>query len=134
MTAAFSFAALSAIAVGAVAGALLRYAVVVLTLQLFGRQFPWGTLLVNLGGCLLAGLLLAFSARPASPLSDGWRLLLVVGFLGSLTTFSAFSADTLLLLKEAAWQAALVNVLANVLGALLMVTLGFALGQMLAWR
>ncbi len=134
MTAAFSFAALSAVAVGAVAGALLRYAVVVLTLQLFGRQFPWGTLLVNLGGCLLAGFLLAFSLRPVSPLSDGWRLLLVVGFLGSLTTFSAFSADTLLLLKEAAWQAALTNVLANVLGALLMVTLGFALGQLLAWR
>jgi len=62
--------------------------------------------------------------------NDLWRLLLVTGFLGGLTTFSAFSAESLFLLQREEWGVALAHTLAHVLGALLCAAIGFKLARM----
>lgn len=85
-----------------------------------GTQFPWGTLAVNVTGCLLVGVLGALF-EPASPLHvrQDLRVLLVVGVLGGFTTFSAFSLEALLLLQRGATGAAITYVLVSVAACLL---------------
>ena len=70
-------------------GAASRYAVSLLTARLFGPQFPYGTMVVNLAGCFLIGLLFALADR-SRLLTPDVRLLLITGYLGALTTFSTF--------------------------------------------
>lgn len=91
---------------------------------------PLGTLTVNLGGGLVAGILLAIFSRPDS-VSTEMRLFLSTGFLGGLTTFSAFSSETvaLLLRQQYAWMS--LNVVANVAGSLAMTLAGFYLTKTL---
>lgn len=91
-----------------------------------GRFWPMSTLLVNVLGALLIGLLMAQFRR--GQLSDDWRLLLITGGLGGLTTFSAFSYETLMLARDDGFSLALGNVAANVLLSLLAVWLGWWLG------
>ena len=71
-----------------------------------GTVFPWGTLVVNVLGCLVVGILAALF-EPASPLHvrQDLRVMLVVGVLGGFTTFSAFSLETLLLQRGVVWAA-----------------------------
>lgn len=105
------------VGLGGAVGSVLRYAV---SLAFATSSFPYATLLVNLTGCLLIGLALpAWNRAPV--LSDHLRLILVVGFLGGFTTFSAFGHETAVLLQQNPLRAA-VNVVANVtvgLGAVL---------------
>jgi len=87
-----------AICLGACAGALARWRLG-LWLNTQGTLLPWGTLAANLIGGYLIGLCLAlFQAMPQ--LDPAWRLLLITGFLGALTTFSTFSAEVLGLLQQ----------------------------------
>ncbi len=109
-----------AVALGAAAGGLLRWQVG-LWLHAARAPFPLGTLGVNLAGGLLIGLLLVLLARPDQQL---WRLLLVTGFLGGMTTFSAFSGESLDLLQRGQWALALLHSLLHVLGALAAAALG----------
>ena len=88
--------------------------------------FPLGTLAVNCVGGLLIGAALVFLERSPNELL---RLLLVTGFLGGLTTFSAFSVESLLLLQRGQWLLATGHTLAHVIGALLCAALGHRLGQ-----
>lgn len=109
-----------AVGVGAALGAWLRYILnLVLTL-------PLGTLAANLSGGLLVGMVLAAFPRPDT-LTPELRLFITTGFLGGLTTFSAFSAETvaLLLRQQYGWMA--LNLVANVAGSLAMTLLGFYL-------
>jgi len=103
-----------AVALGAAAGALVRWQAGVLWNARWAG-FPLGTLAVNVVGGFLIGLALVGLSRPDQAL---WRLLLVTGFLGGLTTFSAFSAESLQLLQRGAWGWALAHSAAHVLGAL----------------
>jgi CrcB protein len=97
------------VAVGGAAGSVLRYAV---ALAFTHTRFPYATLIVNAAGCLLIGLALpAWNRAPV--LSEPLRLLLVVGFLGGFTTFSAFGHETAVLLQNSPARAVL-NVIANV--------------------
>lgn len=114
---------LLAVAAGAVLGALLRYLTNVAALHWLGHRFPWATLTVNLLGCFLAGALLAWVMRGA--VGEHARLFWMVGFLGALTTFSAFSVETLTLLQSGELADVLLNVVLNVLGALAAVLIGF---------
>lgn len=115
-----------AVAVGAAAGALLRWGSA-LWFNTPGSSLPLGTLLVNCVGGLLIGLsLVAFERMP----NDLLRLLLVTGFLGGLTTFSAFSGESLVLLQRGQWGGALLHTGAHVLGALACAALGFRLGRL----
>jgi CrcB protein len=85
---------LAAVAIGGAAGSLSRWLVVVAGLRLFGPAFPWGTLAVNFLGSFAIGVLAELVARGAPPLL---RPLLITGFLGGFTTFSAFALEALTL-------------------------------------
>ncbi len=112
-----------AVAAGAAAGALVRWRAGV-WLNTAWAGFPLGTLLVNLAGGLAVGVALAwFERRPDELL----KLLLVTGFLGGLTTFSAFSGESLALLQRGAAGMALLHSAAHLLGALACATLGYVL-------
>ncbi len=121
----FSFMSLVSVASGAVLGALLRYTTNVLCLHWWGHKFPWATLLVNIIGCFIAGTLLALFSRGQIP--DNTRLFWMTGFLGALTTFSAFSVESLTLLQSADYIKASSNIAANVIGSLCAVVFGYAL-------
>jgi CrcB protein len=87
-----------AISLGAIAGASCRYYLGQWLIQSIETSFPMGTLIVNLSGCLLMGLVTAFSAGRFL-LSPDLILLLTTGFLGSYTTFSSYELDAANLLK-----------------------------------
>ena len=95
------------------------------------RALPWGTLAVNGVGCLLIGVLWALFAE-RQLLSLEWRIALVGGFLGGLTTFSAFGLETYELIAEGAWPSALAYVVTSVALGLVAVGLGTALGHQLS--
>ena len=79
----------AAVALGGALGAMSRFAVYTFLPVSKSASLPWPTLCVNVGGSFIAGLLLVCLSQ-AHPEAVGWRLLLVVGFLGAFTTFSAF--------------------------------------------
>lgn len=87
---------------GGAAGALSRFALGNLVHGRLGTGFPYGTLLVNLLGSLLIGFLYFWLLNRFSVDAE-LRGLLIVGFLGAFTTFSAFSIETLILLEQGAW-------------------------------
>jgi len=116
-----------AVAGGAAAGALARWGAG-LWLNARWAGFPLGTLFVNAVGGLLIGMALAWFERSPNELL---RLLLVTGFLGGLTTFSSFSAESLLLLQRGQWGLAAGHSLAHLLGALACAALGFKLTEAL---
>ena len=127
MTLALSWLQALAVALGAALGALLRWRAG-LWLNATWTGFPLGTLLVNAVGGLLIGSALAWFEQSPDELL---RLLLVTGFLGGLTTFSAFSVESLLLLQRGEWLLAAGHTLAHVLGALVCAAAGFALTRSL---
>ena len=128
------------VAVGGSAGALARYGIGVVAARLLGKGFPWGTLLVNVAGCFVMGIVMKIlldmeshtpeAITPAIKLQMAlWRQGVAIGFLGALTTFSTFGADTIreLDLKGGQPSVALANIAANVLLSLAAVWLGMAL-------
>lgn len=116
------------IVAGAVAGAPLRYFVQGRVQDVTTSLFPWGTLVVNVTGCLLIGLLLTL-AEERELLSREARLLLVVGFLGSYTTFSTFGWETYALVRDNQLFQASGNVLLSTVAGLLGVWVGTAIGR-----
>jgi fluoride exporter len=100
--------------IGGGLGAALRHGVNVLSARLFGTAFPWHTLIENITGSLVMGLLAGYFAFKADPLSQQWRLFLTTGILGGYTTFSAFSLDSMLLYERGETALAALYVLASV--------------------
>jgi len=119
------------ISLGGVLGALARYGAGTAVQRLFGMGFPYGTLAVNLSGCLAIGALLYFS-QDRAPLSVAARQFLAIGFLGSFTTFSTFGVETFVLLRDGAVAAAALYVGASVGLGLAAVWLGHGLAAALA--
>ena len=121
---------LAAVALGAVLGAWMRWA---LSYWLNPRleHLPLGTLTSNLIGGYLIGLAIAaFAAHPSVP--PFWRLVIVTGFLGGLTTFSTFSAESVVLMQGAQWASAAVHAVAHLGGSLLATVAGIATYRLLA--
>jgi fluoride exporter len=86
-------------ATGGALGSAARYLVNVLAGRLIGMGFPWGTLTVNVVGCFAMGLLIGLGAQRFTITNEA-RVFLATGILGGFTTFSAFSADFLLLIER----------------------------------
>ena len=113
-----------AIAVGAAVGALLRWELGARLNHLF-PSIPPGTLAANLVGGYIVGLAIAYFAQ-ASDVSPEWRLFIITGFCGGLTTFSTFSAEAVALLQEGRLSLALGAIAVHVSGSLLMTLAGLA--------
>lgn len=110
------------ICAGASLGALLRW-VLGTSLNMLFPAIPLGTLLANLiGGYLIGLVLVVFSSLPE--LSPAWRLFMITGLLGGLTTFSTFSVEVTILIQQNKWLLALTAISLHVLGSLLMTILG----------
>lgn len=111
---------------GAGIGGALRHGVNLAAARLFGFEFPYGTLIVNLLGSLLMGLLAGYFAfRTGIP--QHMRLFLTTGVLGGFTTFSAFSLDAALLLERHAYWSAAAYMLGSVLLSLVALFAGLGL-------
>lgn len=122
--------AVVAVALGAALGALLRW-VLGMKFNSWFPTLPPGTLIANVVGGYIIGLAIAFFAQTPQ-LAPEWRLLVITGFCGGLTTFSTFSAEVLHLLQQGRllWASATVSV--HVMGSLLMTLAGMATWQWLA--
>lgn len=112
-----------AVAGGAAVGAVARYTLGSWVAARLGASFPFGTLLINLVGCLLIGVVLTLAVEYLS-IGETLRLLLVTGVLGGFTTFSSFGYETFSLILRGQLFAALAYVALSVAGGLLCVAAG----------
>jgi CrcB protein len=111
-------------------GAASRYSISLLAAKAWGTHFPWGTLMVNLLGCFLIGLIFALADR-IRLLTPDMRLLLITGFLGALTTFSSYSLETVNAGRAGMTLLPLANILVNNIGGLALTILGMWLGSLI---
>jgi CrcB protein len=130
------------VAVGGALGAVARYGVGIAAAATLGKGFPWGTLLVNVVGCFAMGIVLQIMAGLESQFHAGspehvrgsldfWHKAVAIGFLGGLTTFSTFGADTIREAQTGNLHLAFSNVVASVLLSLAAVWCGMALATAL---
>ncbi len=118
------------LSLGAILGANARYWMSIWAASHLGISFPYGTLIVNVGGCFLIGLFNALGETRLT-ISPELRIFFTVGFLGSYTTFSSFGFETIGLLRLGSTGLGLLNVLANLLAGFAAVVLGIYLGRLL---
>jgi CrcB protein len=116
--------------IGGSIGAASRYGVNLLTVRLWGSNFPWGTFVVNMVGCLLIGLAFGLAER-SSWVTPSVRLFFVTGFLGALTTFSSFAVETVNTANAGSGYLAATNFVANNAGGLALVLAGMWLAKVI---
>lgn len=112
---------------GGGAGAVARYSLAGFVSNIFPWLFPAGTMLVNLSGSFLIGFLWGFSE--IFNISPNIRTFIFIGFLGSFTTFSTFALESFNLIRENEKIFALINILLNNAGAIILVFLGFFIAK-----
>ncbi len=121
------------VAGGGALGSVLRYWLSGIVGRRFGETFPWGTLAVNVSGCLAIGFFAAFTGTEGRALvRPEWRLAFMTGICGGYTTFSSFGLQTVNLGLEGDWMRAGANVLGSVFLCLLAVWLGYICGALLS--
>lgn len=108
---------------GGFAGSVARFLSQQLALKYYPSSFPWGTLLVNIIGCFLIGLIYAL-AEKGTLLSPEVRLLLATGFCGGFTTFSSFAYENIALMRDGQWMYAFFYIVASVIVGLVAAYLG----------
>jgi fluoride exporter len=101
-----------AISVAAIVGANLRYLLSRLAAVELGSVFPYGTLFINIVGSFIVGVFVIWTSERAL-VDPRWRLLVVVGFCGSFTTFSSFAFETMAYFEQGQWGLMLANILSN---------------------
>ena len=117
-----------AIAGGGALGAVLRFLMASNISRVFGREFPYGTLTVNILGSFLMGLVFVLIVE-RDIISAEWRSVIMVGFLGAFTTFSTFSLETLSLLESGELSRAALNIFLSVALCLVATWLGLIIGR-----
>lgn len=118
------------VGLGGFLGANARYLTSMYASRLFGANFPYGTLLTNVAGSFLLGLILAFLHDRGS-LDSPTRYFFVIGFLGAYTTFSTFTFESIQLLHQGTPMLAGFNILASLVLGLLALVSGSLLGKLL---
>jgi CrcB protein len=118
------------IAVAGAFGAVSRYGTALGVYSIFGRGFPYGTLFVNVAGSFLMGLL-SIMLLDRFNVGPEWRAAILVGFLGSFTTFSTFSIETLNLLEQGDFSRALLNMALSLSLCIIAVWFGVSVGRQL---
>ena len=119
-----------AIAIGGAVGAMSRYWLSTLIENYNSSHYPYGTFLVNVAGSFLIGVCFIVFAEKLH-LVDQWRPQIVIGFLGALTTFSAYSLDALLLFQQGHYNTALLYVLSSLLVCLFAAFCGMQLTRVM---
>ena len=118
------------VALGGAIGSVARYLVGLTVQSRSGLDFPVGTLLVNITGCLLLGFLAGYLLQ-SSVIRPEIRALLTTGLCGGYTTFSTFCYETVTLIQDADWRRATLYVVLSVLGSLGATIIGFAGARLL---
>ncbi len=118
------------IAIAGALGALARYGVSLAALRWFGSDFPAGTLIVNLVGCLCLGFLAELTLDDPT-IATRTRAIIGTGFFGAFTTFSTFGVETFRAIEAGEWNIAALNIALNVVVGLLAVSLGFSFARQL---
>lgn len=118
------------VALAGAVGTLMRYALAGAVQRVAPATFPYGTLVVNVVGCLLFGLVWSL-AEERLVISSETRTILLVGFMGAFTTFSTYAFETAALLRDAEWATAAGNLLAQNVVGIAALLLGLALGRAL---
>jgi len=113
------------VALGGGLGSLCRYLASLGAAKLFGGNFPWGTMAVNLSGCLMIGCAFALAERNLV-MGPSARLFFMTGFLGGLTTFSSYALESVNAASSGQTVAALANVAVNNVAGLGLALLGMA--------
>ncbi|UOA07671.1 fluoride efflux transporter CrcB [Methylobacter sp. S3L5C] len=120
-----------AVALGGASGAVMRFLISSGLYQWLGRGFPYGTLVVNVLGSFLIGLLTEALILQRIPMTLEYRAAILVGFIGAFTTFSTFSLETIYLLEQGSLNKAALNVIVSLVGCLLAVWIGLLCGRTL---
>jgi CrcB protein len=116
---------------GAGCGGVFRYWISNISYWFLGRQFPYGTLIVNVSGCFLMGLLFVLLIERFNEIGSPFRSLLLIGFLGGYTTFSSFSIETLNLFENGAFLSGFANIFLSIILCLTATWLGVFGGRQL---
>jgi CrcB protein len=118
------------ISLGAIVGANARYSLSRYAVKEFGPVFPYGTLIINVLGSMVVGFFVIWTTERV--LADPrWRLLVVVGFCGSFTTFSSYAYESMAFFEQGQWLLMVTNVLSNNLLCLSSALAGMALARAL---
>ena len=116
------------VALGGAIGTALRYLVATVALEWAGPTFPWGTLTVNLVGSFAIGLVQQLATESLA-MGEETRLFFTTGVMGGLTTYSAFSYETVRLMETGAWHQAWINIFVTTTVCLCLCFLGIAVGR-----
>ncbi len=119
-----------AISVAAILGANLRYVLSRVAVREFGPVFPYGTLIINVLGSFIVGLFVTWTTERVL-VDPRWRLLVVVGFCGSFTTFSSYAYESMAFFEQGQWGLMLANIFSNNLLCLGGAVAGIALARAL---
>jgi fluoride exporter len=118
------------IAVGGALGSMARFFVSSAFARLVGEAFPWGTIIVNISGCLLIGILATVSGPDGRlEVAPDFRQFLLIGICGGYTTFSSFSLQTLNLIRNGEMMGAAGNAAVSFVACMVAVWIGATLGQ-----
>jgi CrcB protein len=119
------------LAIAGALGALSRYGLSGVIQRLTGAGFPFGTLMVNVLGCLIIGFIMQVGIN-TDIIPRTLRLVITVGFLGAFTTFSTFSYETVCYLQDGVWLMASLNIIVNLVLCIGATLIGMAIGRLVA--